>query len=265
MPNLNTTIIRSIPLTLPPLDEQRRIAAILDKADALRRKRKRAVEMIEEMAHSLFDSIHQESRSAWQELVFADLTLKGPGNFGNGPFGSDLLTSELRDEGVLVIYIRDIVTERYERISQSFVTSEKAAKLSASSVKGDDLLITKVGDPPGVAAVYPLGQPDGIVTQDVIRLRLDPMIAIPEYLAFFLNSGLGKHAISGITVAATRARFSLTDLKQLRVLLPPVKVQRRFKHLVESISATKRAGESSSERLSNLFSSLQHRAFSGQL
>ena len=265
LPRLSPKELASLEVPLPPLDEQRRIAAILDKADALRHKRRRTLELADQLAQSLFNSRHQASRESWTEIRFADFAQKGSGNFGNGPFGSDLLTSELTTEGVPVVYIRDIVTEKYKRVSQSFVTKRKAAQLAACSVKGGDLLITKVGDPPGVAAVYPYDEPNAIMTQDVIRLRTNRLLAIPEYLAFLLNSSEGRHLISGITVAATRARFSLRDLKTLIVSVPSLEAQRAFLTAIKALHNVSAGQVASEATIKSLFSSLQHRAFSGEL
>jgi type I restriction enzyme S subunit len=95
-------------------------------------------------------------------------------SFTNGPFGSDLLTSELTEEGVPVIYIRDISRKGYERASESCVSPEKAEQIDFCRVDPGDVVIAKVGDPPGMAAIYPIEEPAGIVTQDVIRIRVDP-------------------------------------------------------------------------------------------
>ena len=265
IPGLNREDAYRLPVFVPSLDEQRRIAAILVKADAVRCKRKRALRLADQLARSLFNSHHQASRKNWTEIRFVDLAQRGSGNFGNGPFGSDMLTSELTAEGVPVVYIRDIVTEKYKRVSQSFVTERKAAQLPACSVKGGDLLITKVGDPPGVAAVYPYDEPNAIMTQDVIRLRTNPLLAIPEYLAFLLNSSGGRHLLSGITVAATRARFSLRDLKTLKVSIPSLETQRAFLIAIKALHNVSEDQVASIATIESLFSSLQSRAFSGQL
>lgn len=257
--------LKRLEIPLPPLDEQRRIATILDKADALRRKYKRFNELAHQLGHSIFCSVQERTKQTSKEFCFSEVAQEGSGNFGNGPFGSDLLTSELKSEGVPVVYIRDIVTQNYVRVSNSFVSAEKAAALSACSIRPKDLLITKVGEPPGVATVYPDGEPNAIITQDVIRLRPDPAIAVSEYLAYLLNSSLGKHLIAGITVAATRARFSLRDLKQLKILLPSIEEQHAFKAQIDFLNRTKRAELAARETMSSMFESLQHHAFSGQL
>lgn len=121
-------------------------------------------------------------------------------SFVNGPFGSDLLTSEISDEGVPVIYIRDISAGRYSRTSDGCVTPDKDKQLNFCRVDPGDVLIAKVGDPPGAAAVYPASEPSGIVTQDVIRIRVDESWVSASYLAYFLNSSAGRGLIDQIAI-----------------------------------------------------------------
>ncbi|WP_429814877.1 restriction endonuclease subunit S [Ensifer sp. B1-9] len=257
--------LATLSIPLPPIDEQKRIAAILDKADQLRKKRRRAIALLDEAINATFWHSYSRSAQNTRAIRFSDIAINGSGNFGNGPFGSDLLTSELQDSGVPVIYIRDIRDGEYKRVSSSFVTETKAEALSSSAVRPGDVLISKVGDPPGVAAVYPDGEPDGIVTQDVIRIRVNEAICLKEYLRSFLNSSLGKHLIKSITVAATRARFSLRDLKSIEIPLPSVVEQAMFAKHVAALEREKKQMELMLVQSDILFSSLQHRAFSGQL
>jgi len=191
--------------------------------------------------------------------------MEGKGTFVNGPFGSNLLTSELTASGVPVIYIRDIRNGEYQRISSAFVTDKKAEQLSVCKVQPSDALIAKVGDPPGISAVYPEDEPTGIVTQDVIRLRLNPEICDEVFFSYYLNSPLGKHKIKSITVEATRARFSLTDLKKLEIAIPPAEKQKEFSKIAKSIENNRQSHRQGLHELDNLFHALQQRAFKGEL
>lgn len=176
----------------------------------------------------------------WSLLSLNEIAADGRGTFTNGPFGSDLVKADLTDVGIPVIYIRDIRDGRYVRVSTSCITEKKAEQLSACWVKPGDVLIAKVGDPPGTAAVYPKDEPTGVVTQDVIRLRLNSEVADSQYVRNWLNSPLGKHAIKAITVEATRARFPLGDFKSLKIPLPPIAEQRRIAAILDRADAIRR-------------------------
>ncbi|EDX82664.1 Type I restriction modification DNA specificity domain protein [Synechococcus sp. PCC 7335] len=257
--------IKKCKIPLPPIKEQRRIAAILDKADAVRRKRKEAIALTEDLLRSVFLDFMESVSNDCRKVSFKDVTLESRNSFVNGPFGSNLLTSELQSEGVPVIYIRDIREGVYNRVSQAFVTKEKAKELAACNVFPGDVLIAKVGDPPGTAAIYPLSSPNGIVTQDVVRMRLDLENATPEFIAAYINSQIGKHTLKPIIVEATRSRFPLGAFKNLVVTLPPLEDQQRFSKQYKKIRHIQNFLHCTCEQENNLFHSLLQRAFRGDL
>ena len=133
------------------------------------------------------------------------------------------------------------------------------------SVKPGDVLIAKVGDPPGIAAIYPSDQPAAIITQDVIRIRVAGERAIPEYIVGYLNSSRGRWKVAGVTIEATRARFSLGDFKGLKIELPPLPLQREFAKRIAAVEQLRSAHRASLGELDALFAALQHRAFRGEL
>jgi type I restriction enzyme S subunit len=249
----------------PPLERQRRIAAILDKADELRAKRRATLVHLNRLTQALFLNLHQQSRKASTTLQLADVAEATRGSFVNGPFGSDLLTSELRHEGVPVVYIRDIRDAEYRRVSTVCVSERKAHDLAFCSVRPGDVLVAKVGDPPGVAAVYPRHEPPAIVTQDVIRIRVSRNIAEPDFIVSYLNSSVGRWKVAGITIEATRARFSLGVFKRLKIELPALAQQREFACRVAAVEKLKAAHSASLAQFDALFASLQYRAFRGVL
>lgn len=149
--------------------------------------------------------------------------------FVNGPFGSDLLSSELCDEGVPVVYIRDINGCRYQRRSVDCVTEEKANNLKFCETIFGDVIVSKVGDPPCNSAVYD-AEERAIVTQDVIRIR--PSVEVnPRFLSMLINSDIGRRRVHEIAIDGTRQRVSLTDFKKVRLPKPSKKEQ-------DSIAAT---------------------------
>jgi type I restriction enzyme S subunit len=235
----------------PPPEEQTAIAAFLDretaKIDALVAEQRRLIELLKEkrqavISHAVTKGLNpnapmKDSGIEWlgeipahwgRTIKLLELAKKQPNTFVNGPFGSDLLTSELTQEGIPVIYIRDLKLHGYQRVSEVCVTQEKAKQLQFCNVLPNDVLLAKVGDPPGLTVVYPESEPEGIVTQDVIRIRVEQSIVSPEYLAYLLNSDFGRVLIDNISVESTRTRIGLGDLKSVKVVLPPPPEQRQI-------------------------------------
>ncbi len=159
----------------------------------------------------------------WEITPLLSFSTSRPGGFVNGPFGSDLLTSELTDSGVVVIYVQDIKDDGYIRVSTAYVTEEKANELLVCNVRLGDVLVAKVGDPPGIAAAYAEEQ-RAVVTQDVIRIRPADDV-VTQFLVGLLNSTVGSRAIRRITIEGTRARVSLTEFKCLLLPKPTSKEQ----------------------------------------
>lgn len=155
----------------------------------------------------------------WDVAPLDAFASSNPNSFVNGPFGSDLLTRELKSEGVPVIYVRDIKEGAYLRVSTVHVTEEKASQLRFCDVQFGDVLVAKVGDPPCDAAPY-LSPEKAIITQDVIRIR-PARNTDSRFLSYVINSSFGRLGVRGIVIEATRARVSLRDFKRVRVPKPP--------------------------------------------
>jgi len=249
-------------IPLPPLTEQKRIASLLARADRLRQLRRTAHDLGDALLQSVFLEMFGDFNE-YEKVLFDELALKSKNSFANGPFGSNLLTTELVSKGVPVLYIRDISSGYYQRVSKAFVTPQKAKELDSCRADGGDVLIAKVGDPPGTAAVYPISEPAGIISQDVIRIKPNREIINPEYLARFINSEVGRNILKPILVEGTRERFGLTPMKQLAVPLPPLSLQEEFAGVVARVESLRgRMGESE-RQVKGLFESLLAESFGG--
>jgi len=262
--HLSTKTIKEIEIPLPPLDDQKRIAYLLSKVEGLIAQRKQHLQYLDDLLKSVFLEMFGDP-DGWPSMPLSSIAADGKGTFSNGPFGSNLLTSELTDTGVPVIYIRDIRDARYERVSTVFVTEEKAQELDSCLVQPGDILIAKVGDPPGTTAIYPKGKPTGVITQDVIRLRPNTEIVNAEFVTSFLNSHIGCRLIRGITVEATRARFGLREFKMQEITVPPMNLQMQFAAIVEKVEGIKTRYQASLADLENLYGALSQKAFKGEL
>src|SRR5262249_26026080 len=105
VPHIDGRILQDLEVPLPPITEQRRIAEILDKVDDLRAKRRTALAQLDFLTESIFLELHESTKNVSRPMRLSDVAAPTRGSFVNGPFGSNLLTSELRKEGVPVIYI----------------------------------------------------------------------------------------------------------------------------------------------------------------
>ena len=100
-PALSLGKLRAVPVPLPPLDEQRRIAAILDQADELRAKRRRVLSHLDAIAQSIF--LDMFGKFSGKFLTVEEVAAPEKGSIRTGPFGGQLLHGEFVDEGIAVL------------------------------------------------------------------------------------------------------------------------------------------------------------------
>lgn len=267
-PHINQKYVKDFKIPLPPLDDQKRIAHLLGKVEGLIARRKQHLQQLDELLKSvflgMFGNLFLNDRN-FDVFTLDEIKAAGKGTFSNGPFGSDLLTSELSETGdVPVIYIRDIRDACLMWVSNVYVTKNKALSLPNCNATIGDVLIAKVGDPPGIAAVNSKFT-KAIITQDVIRLRTDTGLANPHFVQSLLNSKFGKWLIKKISIKGTRSRFPLKAFKNSQVPLPPVDLQNKFATVVEKIEGIKSHYQQSLTDLETLYGALSQKAFKGEL
>lgn len=107
--NLNIQQAAALRIPLPPLPEQKRIAGILDQADALRRLRARALEKLNTLGQAIFQEMFGEPMEEWPEVSISHITRDAR----TGPFGSQLLVSEFTDTGIPVLGIDNVVQNKF--------------------------------------------------------------------------------------------------------------------------------------------------------
>lgn len=142
-----------------------------------------------------------------------------------GPFGSNLKVPDYRDMGVPLVFVRNIRSGNYGGVHTKYVTSAKAIELCAHSIVAGDVLVTKMGEPPGDADVYPSDQPPAVITADCIKIRCWPGLMEPEFLKVVINSNIGKRQIEPMTQGVAQKKVSLGRFTNLAVPVPPADEQ----------------------------------------
>lgn len=186
-----------------------------------------------------------------------------------GPFGSNLKVSDYRDEGVPLVFVRNIRSGKYGRAHTKFVTPEKAIELGSHSIAAGDVLVTKMGEPPGDADVYPSDQPPAIITADCIKIRCWPRLINPHLLKAVINSNIGRRQIQPMTQGVAQKKVSLGRFTSLAVPVPSSEEQALIvravsaadSEAVEQIAAIELSLKQSTAQRQNILRA----AFAGQL
>ena len=186
-----------------------------------------------------------------------------------GPFGSNLKVPDYRDSGVPLVFVRNIRSGRYGGGFTKYVSDEKALELRAHSVKAGDVLVTKMGEPPGDADVYPMDQPPAVITADCIKVSCMPTMMNARFLVWTINSEIGRQQIRPMTQGVAQKKVSLGRFSQLAVPLAPIAEQSEIVEVTsmalvdvdERRRAVGRALRQSAAQRKNILQA----AFSGQL
>ena len=145
-----------------------------------------------------------------------------------GPFGSSLLKSDYSPNGVPLIFVREIRSESFGRHETKFVSPQKAVELAAHTVLSGDVLVTKMGDPPGDTSIYPEGLQPAIITADCIKLTPHAGLVMPEYLRYAIRSPQIANQLSTLTMGVAQQKISLGRFRSIAVPLPPLAEQQRI-------------------------------------
>ena len=246
------------------LAEQRRIADILDKADAIRRKRKEAIALTEELLRSAFLALVGPGASEygrWPVRTIESLAAGTPNSMRTGPFGSDLLHSEFVDAGIAVLGIDNAVQNRFAWGERRFIMPEKYEKLRRYTVMPGDVIVTIMGTT-GRSAVVPDNIPTAITTKHLATITLERNEAEPE----FVSQALFRHPqvlrqIAAANRGAIMSGLNLGLIKSLRIPIPPPARQREFARVTTRIRALAKRIEDDVHS-EELFNSLIASAFS---
>jgi type I restriction enzyme, S subunit len=252
-------------IPLPPLDEQRRIATILDKADALRCKRKRALDLLGGLTQSIFFDLFGYTGDEvlrWGEAVpLSDLA-----EIGSGITKGRKLNGRATRQ---VPYLA-VVNVQDRRLDLANVKTIEATEdeISRYRLQNDDLLLTEGGDPDklGRGTLWAGELIEAIHQNHIFRVRVKSTSVLPLFLNWLVGSPYGKKYFLGVAKQTTGiASINKTQLSAFPTILPPIDLQRRFVALADAATVEARRFSSSSNQAEALFSSLQQRAFAGEL
>ncbi|MDF4613646.1 restriction endonuclease subunit S [Vibrio parahaemolyticus] len=268
-PNISGTFLKNFEIPLPPLEEQKRIAAILDKADAIRQKRKQAIELADEFLHSVFLDMFGDpvtNPKGWEQVplsTLSDKILNGTTPKG----GSDVYV----EKGIAFLRSQNVWKKRIDLDDIVYLDDATHAKMSKSSLKHKDILITKTGrintenSSLGRAAIYRGKDDEANINGHVYLVRLKPD-NVHEFIEFILTTKEYRDHIRAVCVGGIDKRqLNKNHIEEFPIICPPSSEQQRF---VKILHQSQKVLDNYKEQLveaQNNFSALTQKAFSGQL
>lgn len=257
----NLSDLRKISIPLPSVAEQRRIAAILDKADALRAKRREAIAKLDRLLQSVFLDMFGDPATNPKSLPVKPLGELATEIY-RYPTYYDIEyhvdgVPEVRGEMILSNGTIDLLKARYisQTTSNRFPRTQLAEGDLVMSVRGT---IGKVG--------LVTGDLKGAnMTANLIRISPDKAQLNPSYLWRYAMSAFFVDYVDRVSASTTIKTIKAPDLRALPVIVPAMAEQNRFAYAQRKLLRASEAALKSEQKLGQMFSALQTKAFSGGL
>lgn len=257
LPRLSPRELASLEIQFPSLDDQRRLGAILDRADILRHKRKQALTLLKKLTDTLI-----------AELLDAPLNIELGEVIAEGPTNGLYKPSKDYGKGVPILRINSFYDGKIVDLLSLRRLSVTDAELSRFKLTNDDIVINRVNSLEYLgksAIVRGLSEPT-VYESNMMRFSLKKSIMLPDVCIALLQTPDTKQQIlAKAKNAVNQSSINQRDVCGLRLALPAIEIQQRFVARMERIAALGAAVCVGEISLNTLFSSLQSRAFSGQL
>lgn len=264
-PAVSDRIILESRVPIPPLPEQRRIAEVLDRAEALRATRRAALAQLDTLTQSIFLEMFGDpvtNPKGWLETQ----TLGEVAEIVSGVTkGRNLDGKPTR----LVPYLAVLnVQDRLLDLTVVKTIQATEGEIQRYRLLPGDLLLTEGGDPDklGRGTLWRGELPECIHQNHVFRVRLTRTSLKPIFLNWLIGSTRGKRYFLRSAKQTTGiASINMTQLRGFPLLIPPFALQCEFAGrvtAVEKLNATYRA---SLAEIDAVFAALQHGAFRGEL
>jgi type I restriction enzyme S subunit len=258
---VNREDIGSLPISLPDLSEQRRIAAILDQADALRAKRRAALAQLDALAESIFIDMFGDPATnpkRWPDGHTLDEFAEIVSGIAKGRRLNGVSTR-------VVPYLAVVnVQKRALDLSVAKTIAATESEIEKLRLAPGDLLLTEGGDADklGRGTLWNNELPECIHQNHIFRVRITADTLRPTFLNWLVSSSRGRQYFLRSAKQTTGiASINMTQLRQFPVLLPPTEDQDRFASCISVIDRLKTSHRKSLDSLDALFFSVRNSAF----
>lgn len=261
--NLSTKWLSEYEVPLPPLQEQKKVAAILDAADDYRKKTKALIEKYDQLTQSLFLDMFGDpvtNPKGWDKVELVEivkLVTKGttPTSLGE----------KFTSSGIRFLRAQNIVNGKVLIDDDILFIAEEThnKKLNRSHIKRGDVLLTIAGTIGRVAIVTMDEELN--CNQAVAIIRLGKSKIQADYLCHFFAGSNAQSQFSKGKVTATIPNLSLSQIKKLIIPIPNVELQDAFTQRISQLEKQKQQAEASLVKAEELFNSLLQKAFKGEL
>jgi type I restriction enzyme S subunit len=250
------------------LEDQKRIVKMLDKADALRQKRKQAIGLLDDYLKSVFLEMFGDpfaKNPKFKIVKLQDIVINEKNSIVDGPFGSSLNNNDYFDTGIPIIRINNVRDSGFYDTDFKYISEKKYNELIRSKVEYNDILIPRVGNSIGKLCLFNQKYKALLSTTGVAKASIDIKIAnlnfvlqqmrLPQYSKYIWNQAEG----------GGQPYLNLKKIKNFIILLPPMELQNKFSEIVQKNESLKKLMHTQSAEIETQFQALMQKAFKGEL
>jgi len=262
MPRVSMKVFWEHKIPLPPLAEQKKIAAILDAADRLRQKDAQLIAKYNALSQSLFLDMFGDPVT--NPMGLNTTNLSSITEFENGDRSSNYPSGDdIKSDGVLFLSTKNIRNQQLDLSFSQFISEEKFNALSRGKAKRGDLLITLRGTL-GSCSLFNTTYETAFINAQMMIIRPTDKVN-PVYLHALITSEQFNKMLQSIGAGAAVPQLTATQLKKLSIISPSIIKQKQFAERIQHIEVQKQQAQASLQKSEDLFNSLLQRAFKGEL
>ena len=246
--------IKNIEIEYPPIEVQRTIVSVLSFLDAVIKKRQiNVVKNIPELLKSYYSQL--VDNNVWDKVIISDIATE----IKSGPFGTQLHVSQFSDKGEIYVYGIDDLTKKVPKTR--YLSIAELDKYERYLVHGDDVLISIMGTV-GRTKVVPKDIGLAINTKHLVDITLNQDLCKPYFLAYTLeNDRKVRRQIESSKHGAVMSAINMSDVKNLKITLPSIKVQMYFEEVYHQVKDIQKCMEEEIQLLKELRKSLLAKYF----
>jgi type I restriction enzyme S subunit len=257
--------IEDLQIPLPPLSTQKRIAEILDAADALKRKDQELLKKYDELAQAIFIDMFGDpvkNEKGWREDIIKNIASEEKHSIKAGPFGSSLKKEFYKKSGYKIYGQEQVIADDFT-IGEYYIDEDKYQELKNCSISENDILISLVGTY-GKISVVPINIEKGIINPRLMKISLNKILYNPHFFKYLLQTKQMYDRISTFSRGGTMDIVNVGIISKVIVIIPPLKMQDAF---VEELNLVKKQMShiEKDKKSDNLFQTLIQKAFNGEL
>ena len=263
--HISKGFINDLEIPLPPLPIKKRIAEILDAADALKRKDQALLKKYDELAQAIFIDMFGDpvkNEKGWETKNLKSITSK----IGSGATPTGGKTA-YKATGISLIRSMNVYDFSFKWKDLAFIDDVQASKLNNVEVMSKDVLFNITGASVCRCSIVPDELLPARVNQHVAIIRAKTEILNPIFLNHLLVSNSVKTNLLGVGSGGGAVMEAITkdQLEQFEIIVPPIKLQNDFEQKINNVFRQKNIDLKSIETTENLFQTLIQKAFKGEL